>query len=87
MVDSITQKAGIITLPSEPFLCQVQDFQSLWPRGLPEGFKKGDLAPEPSADIIQAGKRVYFTKCVWCHGETARVRTWSRSTLASPSQF
>jgi DMSO reductase family type II enzyme heme b subunit len=35
---------------------------------LPAGFKTGALAPEPSADMIEAGKRVYFTKCVWCHG-------------------
>ena len=35
---------------------------------LPAGFTKGELAPEPSADMIEAGKRVYFTKCVWCHG-------------------
>jgi DMSO reductase family type II enzyme heme b subunit len=35
---------------------------------LPAGFKAGSLAPEPSADMIEAGKRVYFTKCVWCHG-------------------
>ncbi|HJS66498.1 MAG TPA: c-type cytochrome [Nitrospiraceae bacterium] len=35
---------------------------------LPAGFKAGALAPEPSADMIEAGKRVYFTKCVWCHG-------------------
>ncbi len=35
---------------------------------LPAGFKAGQLAPEPSADMIEAGKRVYFTKCVWCHG-------------------
>ena len=35
---------------------------------LPAGFKSGTLAPEPSADMIEAGKRVYFTKCVWCHG-------------------
>ena len=35
---------------------------------LPAGFKTGGLAPEPSADMIEAGKRVYFTKCVWCHG-------------------
>ena len=35
---------------------------------IPEGFKKGELAPEPPADVIEAGKRVYFTKCVWCHG-------------------
>jgi mono/diheme cytochrome c family protein len=35
---------------------------------IPAGFKAGALAPEPSADMIEAGKRVYFTKCVWCHG-------------------
>jgi mono/diheme cytochrome c family protein len=34
----------------------------------PEGFKSEALAPEPPADMIEAGKRVYFTKCVWCHG-------------------
>lgn len=36
--------------------------------GLPVGFKKGELAPPPPAEMIEAGKRVYFTKCVWCHG-------------------
>lgn len=36
--------------------------------GLPAGFKKGELAPPPSPEMIEAGKRVYFTKCVWCHG-------------------
>lgn len=36
--------------------------------GLPEGFKKGELVPLPPAEFIEAGKRVYFTKCVWCHG-------------------
>lgn len=36
--------------------------------GLPEGFKKVELAQPPSAEMIEAGKRVYFTKCVWCHG-------------------
>lgn len=35
---------------------------------LPAGFKAGSLSPAPSADMIEAGKRVYFTKCVWCHG-------------------
>lgn len=35
---------------------------------VPEGFKKSELSPLPSADMIEAGKRVYFTKCVWCHG-------------------
>ncbi|MBI4401057.1 MAG: c-type cytochrome [Nitrospirae bacterium] len=36
--------------------------------GVPEGFKKSDLPPMPKAEDIEAGKRVYFTKCVWCHG-------------------
>ncbi len=35
---------------------------------VPEGFKTGQLPPAPSAEMIEAGKRVYFTKCVWCHG-------------------
>jgi mono/diheme cytochrome c family protein len=36
--------------------------------GVPEGFKQGDLVPLPPAEFVEAGKRVYFTKCVWCHG-------------------
>jgi len=36
--------------------------------GLPEGFTKGELVALPPAEMIEAGKRVYFTKCVWCHG-------------------
>lgn len=36
--------------------------------GLPAGFKRAAPPPAPSAEIIEAGKRVYFTKCVWCHG-------------------
>jgi mono/diheme cytochrome c family protein len=35
---------------------------------LPAGFKQGSLATLPAAEMIEAGKRVYFTKCVWCHG-------------------
>ncbi len=36
--------------------------------GVPEGFKKTEAPPLPPAQDIEAGKRVYFTKCVWCHG-------------------
>jgi mono/diheme cytochrome c family protein len=36
--------------------------------GVPEGFKKSDFPAMPAAKDIEAGKRVYFTKCVWCHG-------------------
>jgi mono/diheme cytochrome c family protein len=35
---------------------------------VPAGFKKAELAALPPAEMIEAGKRVYFTKCVWCHG-------------------
>ncbi|NKB80399.1 MAG: c-type cytochrome [Nitrospirales bacterium] len=35
---------------------------------IPEGFKSQSKPSQPSAEQIEAGKRVYFTKCVWCHG-------------------
>ena len=35
---------------------------------VPEGFKIQGKPGQPSAEQIEAGKRVYFTKCVWCHG-------------------
>ncbi len=36
--------------------------------GVPEGFKRQGLPAQHPAEQIEAGKRVYFTKCVWCHG-------------------
>lgn len=33
-----------------------------------EGFVTQNLPTPPPAEQIEAGKRVYFTKCVWCHG-------------------
>lgn len=51
---------------------------------LPEGFKQQGLPSPPAADQIEAGKRVYFTKCVWCHGVEGAgdgpgaVRLWPR---------
>lgn len=35
---------------------------------LPKGFKRGERPALPPAEQIERGKRVYFTKCVWCHG-------------------
>ncbi|MGE0473074.1 MAG: c-type cytochrome [Nitrospirales bacterium] len=35
---------------------------------LAEGFSAGSHPAPPSAEQVEAGKRVYFTKCVWCHG-------------------
>ncbi len=51
---------------------------------LPEGFKQQGLPAPPPAEQIEAGKRVYFTKCVWCHGVEGAgdgpgaVRLWPR---------
>ncbi len=51
---------------------------------LPEGFVAQGPPPEPAAENIEAGKRVYFTKCVWCHGVEGAgdgpgaVRLWPR---------
>jgi mono/diheme cytochrome c family protein len=69
MMDSITQKAGIIAAAAfGVVLVSSAGYSSVSAQGLPEGFKKGDLSPAPSAEMIEAGKRGYFTKCVWCHG-------------------
>ncbi len=51
---------------------------------LPEGFVKQGLPSPLPAEQIEAGKRVYFTKCVWCHGVEGAgdgpgaVRLWPR---------
>ena len=69
MMNSVTRKAGIGAVTAfGVILIAGNAGVALAQGGLPEGFKKGDLAPEPSAEMIEAGKRVYFTKCVWCHG-------------------
>ena len=57
---------------------------SLAQEDLPEGFKQQGLPSPPPAEQIEAGKRVYFTKCVWCHGVEGSgdgpgaVRLWPR---------
>src|SRR5215510_3790131 len=66
----ISKKAGLV-LASAFGLVLLSGSAGMWvyaQDAVPEGFKKGDLAAEPSAEMIEAGKRVYFTKCVWCHG-------------------
>lgn len=69
MMNGVTRKArvltvtalGVILLSASPGVTFAQG-------GLPEGFQNGSLPSAPSAEMIEAGKRVYFTKCVWCHG-------------------
>ncbi len=36
--------------------------------GLSPGFMKGTNPSKPGPDMIEAGKKIYFRKCVWCHG-------------------
>jgi DMSO reductase family type II enzyme heme b subunit len=70
MMNSLYRKAGVVAATAFGIiLVSGSAGVSLFAQdALPEGFKKGELAPEPSAEMIEAGKRVYFTKCVWCHG-------------------
>ena len=70
MMNSVSPKAGVVAATAFAVLVTSGGFSTavFAQSGLPEGFKKGDLSPEPSAEMIEAGKRVYFTKCVWCHG-------------------
>ena len=70
MLNSVSLKAGLVAATAFGIILVFGGTgDSLFAQEeLPEGFKKGDLAPEPSAEMIEAGKRVYFTKCVWCHG-------------------
>jgi DMSO reductase family type II enzyme heme b subunit len=66
----ISKKAGLV-LASALGLVLLSGSVGTWiyaQEAVPEGFTKGELAPEPKAEMIEAGKRVYFTKCVWCHG-------------------
>ncbi|HEY5626843.1 MAG TPA: c-type cytochrome [Nitrospira sp.] len=70
MKNSLSRKAGVVAATAfGVILVSSGTGVSLYAQdAVPEGFKKGELSPEPSAEMIEAGKRVYFTKCVWCHG-------------------
>ncbi|THJ21513.1 MAG: c-type cytochrome [Nitrospira sp. CG24E] len=70
MKNSFSLKAGVLSLTAFGVILLSGNAGGLAfaADSLPAGFKAGALAPEPSADMIEAGKRVYFTKCVWCHG-------------------
>jgi DMSO reductase family type II enzyme heme b subunit len=70
MKNSFSLKAGVLLTTAFGIILVsgVTGGVTLAADALPAGFKPGALAPEPSAEMIEAGKRVYFTKCVWCHG-------------------
>lgn len=70
MMNSVTRKAGVIAITAFGIVLSAGSTgTSVFAQSdVPEGFKTGNLSPEPSAEMIEAGKRVYFTKCVWCHG-------------------
>src|SRR3989454_5643010 len=36
--------------------------------GLSPGFIKGTNPSKPDPKMIEEGKKIYFRKCVWCHG-------------------
>jgi len=70
MMNSFSLKAGILPFAAFGMILLSGNAGGLASAAdsLPAGFKAGALSPAPSADMIEAGKRVYFTKCVWCHG-------------------
>jgi DMSO reductase family type II enzyme heme b subunit len=37
--------------------------------------------PKPSKEDLEAGKTIYFTKCVWCHGEKGDGQGFSANRL------
>lgn len=36
--------------------------------GMSPGFIKGTNPPKPDPKMVEEGKKIYFRKCVWCHG-------------------
>jgi DMSO reductase family type II enzyme heme b subunit len=70
MMNSSSGKAGVVAVAAFGIILASGSVgvPLIGAEDMPEGFKKGELPPEPSAEMIEAGKRVYFTKCVWCHG-------------------
>ena len=68
-MNRVTRKAGFLTVTAfGVILISGSPGVTFAQGGLPEGFQKGSLPSAPPAEMIEAGKRVYFTKCVWCHG-------------------
>jgi len=56
MMDSMTQKAGIIAAAAfGVVLVSTAGYSPVSAQGMPEGFKKGELAAEPSAEMIDQG--------------------------------
>jgi mono/diheme cytochrome c family protein len=71
MMNRVTRKAGVVAATAFGVILvsgSIGGSLLAQEEVLPEGFKEGELAPKPTAEMIEAGKRVYFTKCVWCHG-------------------
>ena len=69
---NVRSKTGITTIGVAVFsLCLLFGGFStgVWAQDdIPEGFKAEAASAQHPAEQIEAGKRVYFTKCVWCHG-------------------
>ena len=55
-------------LLSATLIVAISSIPSMASAELAEGFAEGSHPAPPPAEQIEAGKRVYYTKCVWCHG-------------------
>jgi len=69
MMNRVMKKAGMLAVTAFGVILSSGSPEATYAQGgLPEGFQQGSLPSAPPAEMIEAGKRVYFTKCVWCHG-------------------
>src|SRR5512132_3209857 len=57
---SLGVAAGVVTLSSTGDVTAAE--------GLSPGFIKGTTPAKPDPAMVEAGKKIYFRKCVWCHG-------------------
>jgi len=68
-MNRVMKKAGMLAVTAFGVILSSGSPEATYAQGgLPEGFQQGSLPSAPPAEMIEAGKRVYFTKCVWCHG-------------------
>ena len=68
IMNETTQARGLLSVGLLSVTLLLGSLPSVaWGEGA-EGFSAGKLPAPFPAEKIEAGKRVYFTKCVWCHG-------------------
>jgi hypothetical protein len=83
MMNSSSRKAGVVAVAAFGIILASGSIgvPLIGAEDMPEGFKKGELAPEPSAEMIEAGKRVYFTSV--CGVTASRAQAMGLAPIVS----